>query len=492
MADTAQQVTVKRFLSSLRLNPEHAAPKPMVQDNLQTVVEEVSEEDRLLSGLAAVLFNIDRADGKFNKGKINDVILQIDKLVNAQLNEVLHHPRFKQMEATWRSLNDLVQNTKFKSNIMIDLLDVSKEELYEDFENNSVDISGSALFRKIYVDEYDQYGGKPYGGMIGLFEFEHNPRDLFWLRQMGRHAAAAHAPFIASVSPRFFGCETIEEVANIKDLEGMMNQPKYSAWNALRDSEEAAYLGLTIPRYMLRLPYHPDTNPAGNLNFTEELEPGKNDSYLWGSSAILFARNMVRSFAESGWCQYIRGPKGGGLITGLPVHAFNVRGEEEIQLPVEIAIPDYRELEFANCGFVPLVYRKGSGDACFFSVQSVKRPKKFKDPKDSENAQLACNLSYTFSVSRIAHYVKCIMRDNIGSTADAAYIQNQLSRWVGQYVTKVANPDDLTLRYYPFKKAEVHVEEQPGAAGWYKCQIAVLPHIQFEGMDVELRLESRL
>ncbi|RME71445.1 MAG: type VI secretion system contractile sheath large subunit, partial [Planctomycetota bacterium] len=257
-------------------------------------------------------------------------------------------------------------------------------------------------------------------------------------------------------------------------------------------SEEAAYVGLCLPRYMLRLPYHPDTNPAGKLNFTEHIAPDRNDSYLWSYSSVLLARNMVRSFAESGWCQYIRGPKGGGLISGLPVHTFNVRGEDEIKEPVELVIPDYRELEFANSGFIPLVYRKGTADACFFSVQSAKKPRKFKDPKDSENAQLACNLAYTFSVTRIAHYVKCIMRDNIGSSADAAYIRSQLSNWIEQYVTTVTNPDDRTLKYFPFKATQVEVTEQEGAAGWYNCSISVLPHIQFEGMDVELKLESRL
>jgi type VI secretion system protein ImpC len=204
------------------------------------------------------------------------------------------------------------------------------------------------------------------------------------------------------------------------------------------------------------------------------------------------AQNMVRSFEESGWCQYLRGPKGGGLVSGLPVHMFNVRGEEDMKLPVEMTIPDYRELEFANAGFIPLVYRKGTADACFFSCQSLKKPKKFKDPKDSENSQLVTNLSYTFSITRIAHYVKCIMRDNIGSSADATYIRNTLESWMNSYVTTVVNPDDLTLRYYPFKAASVDVVEREGMIGWYDCSIAILPHIQFEGMDVELRLDARL
>jgi type VI secretion system protein ImpC len=328
--------------------------------------------------------------------------------------------------------------------------------------------------------------------MIGLYEFEHIPQDEFWLKTMGKVAAASHAPFVGSVSPKFFGCESIEELAAVKDLEGLMNHPKYGSWNKLRDSEEAAYLGLTLPKYIVRLPYDPDTNPTGSLPFKEKVEGASNKDYLWGSAAVLFAQNMVRSFETSGWCQYLRGPKGGGLVSGLPVHTFNIRGEEELKIPVEMAIPDYRELEFANAGFIPLIYRKGTADACFFSAQSLKRAKKFKDPKDSENAQLVTNLSYTFSVTRIAHYVKCIMRDNIGSSADAAYIKQSLETWISQYITTVVNPDDLTLRYYPFKAAEVNVTPREGMIGWYDCTMSILPHIQFEGMDVELRLDARL
>ena len=226
-------------------------------------------------------------------------------------------------------------------------------------------------------------------------------------------------------------------------------------------------------------------------DFVEESK-GDSQKYLWGNSCMLFARNLVKSFEGSGWCQYIRGPKGGGMVSGLPVDTFNLRGQDEIRPPVEVIIPDYREFEFAKGGFIPLVYRKDSADACFFSAQSAKAPKKFKDPKDSENSQLVCNLAYTFSITRIAHYVKSIMRDNIGSSADAEYVQNTLSSWIGSYVTQVSNPDDLTLRYYPFKASTVEVNARPGEIGWYDCTVSVLPHLQFEGMNVELRLESRL
>ena len=453
-----------------------------------------SDQKRFVTSLALLLWNVSRDEGddRLNKAKIQELIAQIDRKVNDQLNEIIHHEKFQKLESTWLGLFDLLESINFRGNMSLDILDVSKDELGEDFENNSVDFTGCSLFKKVYTDEYDQYGGKPYGAIVGLYSFEHTPRDETWLKYMGKVASVAHAPFISSVSPRFFGCDTIEELANIRDLEGLMSHPKYGSFNALRDSEEAAYLGLCLPAYIVRLPWDPVTNPCNEINFKEYTWGEDASKYLWGNPSILFSKNLGRSFQESGWCQHIRGPKGGGIIQGLPVHAFNIRGEEEIKIPTEMAIPDYRELEFANCGFIPLIYRKGTADACFFSAQSLKRPKKFTDPKDSENAQLACNLPYTFSITRIAHYVKCIAREYIGSSADAPYIQNKLNKWINNYVTTVVNPDDKTLAYYPFKAASIEVSEKEGQIGWYHCSISVLPHIQMEGIDVELRLESRL
>ena len=487
-----------KLLASMRLNPAPATKSAMIKQNLDGVVEEADPENRFLSELAALLHNYDpqarTASAHFDKGQVQKVISRIDQMINDQLNEVLHQKEFLAAEAAWRGLDDLVANTNFKANICIDILDVSQKELHEDFENNSSFIFGSALFKKVYIDEYDQFGGRPYGAMVGLYEFTHNNADLFWLDTMGKLANAAHAPFISAISHKFLGCETIEEVDAIKDLEGIIGQPKYGRWNKLRDSEHAAYLGLTFPRYILRLPWNPETNPCTTLNFTETAQ-GQHDKYLWGNAAILLARNLVKSFATAGWCQYLRGPKGGGLITGLPVDTFPLRGHEALQVimpPVEVTIPDYRELEFARVGLIPLVYRKESAEAAFFSVQSAKRTLRFKNPRDSENSQLVANLAYTFSVTRIAHYIKSIMRDNIGTTADEVYIQRILSDWLMGYVTIVNNPDDLTLRHYPFKAATVKVAKRPGEIGWYDCSVAVLPHIQFEGMNVELRLESRL
>ncbi|MBN1209779.1 MAG: type VI secretion system contractile sheath large subunit [Myxococcaceae bacterium] len=457
---------------------------------------QVPGDERFMSALAALLYNVDPIEDdlgqtRFDKGEVMKAIARVDELIESQMNEILHNEKFQKMEASWRGLEDLVNETNFQADITIDILDVDKEELSEDFEKNSSNIFSSALFDKMYIKEYDQFGGRPYGVMLGLYEFTSSRTDMSWLERMGKVANAAHCPFIASASPKFFDCESVEQLESLKNLDGVLSHPRYSKWAELRDKEEAAYIGLTLPRYVVRLPWDPEKNPCDVLNFKEDAQ-GDSKKYLWGNASYLLGRNLVKAFEQSGWCQSIRGPKGGGLVKGLPVDTFTLRGQKMIQAPVEIAIPDYREYEFARNGFIPLVYRKGSGEATFFSTQSIKRAKKFKDPKDSENSQLVTNLAYTFSITRLAHYIKSIMRDNIGSTADAGYVQRQIDSWLTGYVTTVINPDDLTLRRFPFKATNVMVEARPGEIGWYDCKVAVLPHIQFEGLNVELMLESRL
>ena len=490
---TSTTINLKTLLSSVRLKPENlSTAKPMLTGNLETIVVDVTDEERFASSIAAVVYNLNQAEKRFDKQSIQDLIADIDKLCEAQINEILHTPEFQGIEATWQSIQDLVRNTNFKAGVQLALLDVSKKEAYEDLELNLADISGSELFKKIYVAEYDQFGGYPYGGIIGLYDFAATPSDILWLRGMGKVASASHAPFIGNVSPKLFGCETMAEVNALRDLEGLFATPPYSAWNMFRDSEEAVYIGLTMPRYMARIPYNDMTNPADGIHFTERVRGDDMSHFLWAPSSMLMARTLVRSFENSGWCQHIRGVKGGGLIAGLPSYTYNLRGENELRAPTEISMPDYREYELANLGFIPLIHKKGAAEAVFFSAQATKLTHRYKDPKDSENSQLVANLSYTFSVSRIAHYVKCIMRDNIGSTANAEYIQSQIESWVQRFVTTIANPDDLTLIYYPFKAYKLEVNPVEGKIGWYHCNLSILPHIQFEGMDVDLRVDARL
>lgn len=503
-------------LESLELSPSKAQQTALVQrrppatttttdkvgdtGSLVFYHEEIAvpEEDRVLNSLAALLVNaIDNPGGKDDDLKsirtimsaIDRLSLDIDKRISEHIHVVLRDPVFRELERNWRSLDELCGQVE-SSEVIIDFLDATKEELGSDFEDHASDVLTSALFKKVYIDEYDRFGGRPFGAMVGLYEFDSSDEDVDWLRIMSKICSASHAPFVGGVAAQFFGFKSFDELAVAGHIEDLMNHPKYGKWEAFRDSDAAAYIGLVLPRYLMRKPWDQASSKNPMFNFDERIR-GSED-YLWGNSVVLFARNMIRSFEMSGWCQHITGPRGGGLIQGLPVHVVQRHGQEEIQPPVEIAIPDYRELQFAKCGFIPLVHRKGSAEAAFFSARAIKRALVFESELDTQNADLVCNLAYTFSITRIAHYVKRMVRDYIGSTADGPYIQGMLERWLIDYVTTAVNPDDLTLLYYPFKAMSVSVEPKPGPLGWYKCVISVLPHIQFQGMDVELRLEAAL
>lgn len=473
------------------VDPRHAVTDMPEFDIVNGALEQLTEPHHFLTRLGALALNVNtEGDKYFDKRRLTVALKKIDQLINEHTQAVMLNDKFKKLAETWLGLENLVQNTNFKANVKIDILDVSQDELREDFARNTDNFFTSAFFKRVYIEQYDQYGGVPFGAIIGLYEFKNTPGDLQWLRSMAKIANASHTPFISAAAPQFFGCEDAEQCSQLKDLPVILNQPQYQKWNEFRDTEEAAYVGLAFPRFLLRAPYHPKYNQNEALPTYDEMENA--ETLLWGNPAILLARNLIRSFITSGWCQYLRGPRGGGKITGLPEVRYEIHGQDALKPPVEIVIPDYRELEFARGGFIPLISKKDSPTATFFSVQSIKLPKRFKDPKDTENSQLVCNLAYTFSVTRIAHYVKTIMRDNIGTGADATYIQRVLDNWLKGYVTEVTNPDDLTMQTYPFKAAVVQVTNKPGQIGWYDCTISILPHIQFEGLNVELRVESRL
>lgn len=471
--------------------------------------------DRFVNALAVFLVNVDLFEAELDKDteqakrdasgrtieyldvdsiraimrEIDALAEQLDERIQARLHEVVRSPAFRELEASWRSLEDLATAVTSDA-VLIDFMDVTKEELRANLQDHSAYILNAAIFRKIYVEEYDRYGGRPVGTMVGLYEFDSTDEDIDWLETMARISQAAHCPFIAAAAPEFFEVDSWEELERKDDLEALLALPQFGRWDRFRHSDEAAYIGLTLPRYMLRAPYRSRGSKREVVSFTEQIRSP--DDYLWGNAAVLFARNMVRSFEESGWCQHVAGPRGGGLVKGLPVHMVVHHGQEELQPPTEVAIADYRELQFANAGFIPLVHCKGTADATFFSARSVKKALEFEDDLATKNADLVCNLAYTLSVTRIAHYVKRMVRDYIGSTADAPYIQAMLEEWLIGYVTTAVNPDDLTLRYFPFKAMSVSVEPKPGPFGWYRCIVSVLPHVQFQGMDVELRLEAAL
>jgi len=424
-----------------------------------------------------------------DKKTFADLLARVNELIALQLNEVFHQPALRDLEGKWRSISDLVDRTNFAANIGISLLDAAKDEIAEDMSTNGADIAASELFKKVYTAEYDQLGGEPYAALIGLYEFENNYNDRVFLKGMATMCKHSHAPFVASAAPSIFGIDDMSRLMEVRDFSSTLDE----SWMALREQEEFAYVGLTLPRYIARRPYKATDSAGGVVRFKEEppSEEQEGQRYVWASSAMLFARNLVRSFEGSGWCQYIRGVKAGGYLENLARIVLE-GADDEIRPPLEVIIPDYGELALANAGFIPLVHKKGTTDAVFFSSQAIKEPKNGTDPHISENSQLTCNLAYTFSISRLAHYLKRMMRDNVGSSADANYVKGQIDAWISRYVTTIVNPDDLTLRYYPFKAYTLSVVPVDGRVGWYDCNLTVQPHIQFEGMDVTLRVDARL
>ncbi len=465
-----------------------------IQDDM-LAVNTISEDyyTRNIAALALLLANNDDVDS-YNKVYIHRAIQKIDQIIEDQINSIVSHPEIRELETQWLQIDDL--NKHEFDNIKISLLDVTKDELQYDFERNLYDISSSELFKKVYVAEYDQYGGEPFGLLIGLYDYENAMDDITWLTGMGMVAEASHAPFIGSVSEEFFGVSEIEDLKQIKSFETLLEHPKYKDWNEFRKTDQAAYICLTLGKYILRQPYHPINNPVQNeqmANFTEDVvDYESNDAYLWGNSSILFSKNVIRSYGKSGWFQYMRGPENGGYITDLLAPVYDIRGFNETRSPLSVALPDYMELSLANIGVAPIIWEKGTANACFFSVNSVKKVNEFVDDFDSMNSQLAANISYTLCVSRISHYIKCHVRDKIGSITSPEIIQSELSDWLNRYVTTVYNPTALEMSKYPFRAAEVSVANIPGKTGWYKCNVTVLPHIQFEGMDTTLRIDTRL
>ncbi|WP_192483616.1 MULTISPECIES: type VI secretion system contractile sheath large subunit [Cysteiniphilum] len=462
-------------------------------------VTEESELQEFLTALTLVMS--DDKSSFFSKDVTSRIKLKIDELVDAQINEIIQNKDFKYLESIWLSLRDIFHEAADEKDIEICLLELTKEELLDDFELNSADFTGSNLFKRIYRDEYDQYGGEPYALSVGMFDIQNTYDDFFVLSNLGKIAGSAHTPFISNIGPEFFGYSSFEEFDEVKDLEGLLEGSKFKMWNQFRKTEESAYVGMTFPRYLIRRPYDDSsTELYGSRNqysvsfFREKLNnPFDQKSYVWGFSSGLLARNIITSFKKTGWCQYIRGPLGGGLIEDIPTYQFEIGNYKQKTGSVEYFISDSQEYAFSKAGLIPFVGDKRGEGGCFFSVQSAKFvPDNLENLDLMESIQANSNLSYTLSVSRVAHYVKSMVRDRIGSNYDQEKVQTFLSDWLNGFVTIASNPSDVTLAYFPFKEASVKVEPQPGKLGWYGCSIDLVPHIQLEGIDVSLRLATKL
>lgn len=428
---------------------------------------------------------------KLDKVVVDSAIAEIDKRLSDQICAIMHDEKFQQLESTWRSLKFLVDRTNFRRNIKVEILNASKNDLAEDFEDAPEPVQ-SGLYKQVYTAEYDQPGGEPFGAMISNYYFDRSPGDIDLLQNVAKIAAATHCPFIGSVNEKFFGLKTIEKLPSIPDLAMIFEQAEYAKWNAFRDSEDSRYIGLTVPRFLLRLPYGKETTPIKEFDFEEDISGEQHDKYLWGNASFAFASRLTESFANHGWCVNIRGPQAGGLVEDLPLHMFKAGGDTEVKVPTEILISDRREYEFAQQGLISLSFYKNKNYACFFSAQSAQRPTKYSTAEATANSKLSANLPYLFLVSRLAHYLKVIQRENIGAAKEKDDLQRELESWIKKLVTEMPNPGPDLKAKCPLRAAAIEVVDHADNPGFYSVAMKVRPHFQIEGVNVDLSLVSQM
>jgi len=474
-ADALSELLTKEF------KPKTDRARAEIENAVQTLAEQALRETAVISDDVI--------------STIKALIAEIDKKMSDQINVIMHNERFQQLESAWRGLDHLVSNTETSEMLKIRVMNISKKELGKTLKKyKGAAWDQSPVFKKLYEQEYGQLGGEPYGCLVGDYHFDHTPGDVELLGNIAQVAAAAHAPFITGAGSTLMGMDSWQELANPRDLEKIFSAPDYAAWRSLRDSDDAKYLGLAMPRFLARVPYGARTNPVEEFEFEEETGAGDHSKYTWANSAYAMAVNINRSFATYGWCTSIRGVESGGSVEGLAVHTFpSDDGGVDMKCPTEIAISDRREAELANCGLMPLVHRKNTDVAAFIGAQSLQKPTEYTDPDASANARLAARLPYLFATCRFAHYLKCMVRDKVGSFKEREDMERYLSDWIKNYV--LGNPSTAGEKQKaekPLAGAEVKVEEVEGNPGYYSAKFHLRPHYQLEGVSVTLSLVSRL
>ncbi|MBA0039008.1 type VI secretion system contractile sheath large subunit [Pantoea sp. BIGb0393] len=462
------------------------------QDN--QAMSDATADERVTAAMQVFLTRLKISGAKvekLDKNLLDHHIAELDRQISRQLDAVMHHDEFQKVESAWRGLKSLVDKTDFRQNVKIEVLDVSKDDLRQDFED-APEIIQSGLYLQTYVAEYDTPGGEPIGAVISAYEFDASAQDVALLRNLSKVAASAHMPFIGSVGPQFFLKDSMEEVAAIKDIGNYFDRAEYIKWKSFRDTDDSRYIGLTMPRVLGRLPYGPDTVPVRSFNYVEEVKGPDHDKYLWTNASFAFAANMVQSFISNGWCVQIRGPQAGGAVQDLPIHLYDLGTGNQVKIPSEVMIPETREFEFANLGFIPLSYYKNRDYACFFSANSTQKPAIYDTADATANSRINARLPYIFLLSRIAHYLKLIQRENIGTTKDRRLLELELNTWVRTLVTEMTDPGDELQSSHPLRDAKVLVEDIEDNPGFFRVKLFAIPHFQVEGMDVNLSLVSQM
>ena len=469
-------------LLSREFKPKSEQAKTAVELAVKTLAEQ------------ALTTSITMADDAYKN--IAAIIAEIDIKLSEQINLILHHKEFQSLESAWRGLHYLVNNTETDEKLKLRFMDISKDDLRRNIKRyKGIAWDQSPLFKQIYEEEYGQLGGEPYGCLVADYHFDHSAPDVDLLSSIGKVAASSHMPFIAGAAPSVMQMDSWQELANPRDLTKIFTQNlEYAAWNSLRQSEDSRYIGLAMPRFLARLPYGIRTNPVDNFNFEETTDGADHSKYVWANAAYAMAVNINRSFKHYGWCTMIRGVESGGVVENLPCHTFPTDdGGVDMKCPTEIAISDRREAELAKNGFIPLIHRKNTDYAAFIGAQSLQKPSEYYDPDATANANLSARLPYLFACSRFAHYLKCIVRDKIGSFKEREDMQRWLNNWVMNYVDgDPANSSQETKARRPLAAAEVVVEDVEGNPGYYQAKFFLRPHFQLEGLTVSLRMVAKL
>ncbi|OEU65441.1 MAG: type VI secretion protein [Desulfovibrio sp. S3730MH75] len=449
------------------------------------------------AGLQAFLEEMvkpEREGAKISGGLVDDMLAQIDQKLSLQMDSIMHSQDFQQMESSWRSLKFLVDRTDFRENVRIQMMNVSKTDLLDDFDD-APEITKSGLYKQAYTAEYGQFGGQPFGAIVGNYDFGPGPQDMKLLQYTASVAAMTHAPFIAAAGTEFFGIEKWSELPNLKDLKSIFEMPQYAKWNSFRESDDARNVGLTLPKFLLRLPYGQDTLPAKTFNYHESVVDG-DDDFCWGNTAFAFASKLTDSFAKYRWCANIIGPQGGGAVEDLPLYQYEAMGAVQTKIPTQVLLSERREYELAEEGFIGLTMRKGSDNAAFFSANSAQKPKFFgtsKEGKEAElNYKLSTQLPYMMIMDRLAHYIKVIQRENIGTWKERGDLERELNTWISQYVTEMDNPAPSVRSRRPLRMAKIEVNDVEGDPGWYSVSLKARPHFKYMGASFTLSLVGKL
>ncbi|MAX89116.1 MAG: type VI secretion system contractile sheath large subunit [Pseudomonas sp.] len=428
------------------------------------------------------------------KAMVDRMIAEIDAKLSRQMDEILHHQQFQGLESSWRGLKLLVDRTNFRENIKLEVLNASKQDLLDDFED-SPEVVQSGLYKHIYTAEYGQFGGQPVGALIANYFFDPSAPDIKTMQYVAAVASMSHAPFIAAAGPKFFGLESFTGLPDLKDLKDHFEGPQFAKWQSFREQEDARYVGLTVPRFLLRNPYDPEDNPVKSFVYKENVA-NSHEHYLWGNTAYTFASRLTDSFAKFRWCPNIIGPQSGGAVEDLPLHHFESMGEIETKIPTEVLVSDRREYELADEGFIALTMRKGSDNAAFFSANSTQKPKFFGNSEEGKNAELnyklGTQLPYLFIVNRLAHYLKVLQREQIGAWKERTDLELELNKWIRQYVADQENPSSEVRSRRPLRAAQVVVSDVDGEPGWYRVSLNVRPHFKYMGADFTLSLVGKL